>query len=107
MSRKIHITIILSLMCFLALPSSLQAQIADRDMIAYTPSGRQQVGLYWKDDQGNVLGSLARLKAYTDQKRQRLVFAMNGGMYMEDRAPLGLFIQEGKLIRKLNTASGY
>jgi uncharacterized protein YigE (DUF2233 family) len=31
---------------------------------------------------------------------------MNGGMYMEDNAPLGLFIENKKVIRKLNTSKG-
>lgn len=84
-----------------------QAQLTDRDMVYFIPSGRQQVKLFWKDDRGSVLGSLLRLKAYVEGRKQRLVFAMNGGMYMEDRSPLGLFIQEGKTVRALNTRSGY
>lgn len=83
------------------------AQLSDRDMVFFTPSGKQRVQLYWKDDRGSILGSLGRLKSFVESKKQRLVFAMNGGMYMEDQSALGLFIQEGKTIRRLNNSSGY
>lgn len=31
---------------------------------------------------------------------------MNGGMYMEDRTPLGLYIENTKQLTRLNTARG-
>jgi uncharacterized protein YigE (DUF2233 family) len=31
---------------------------------------------------------------------------MNGGMYQQDNSPLGLFIQENKTLKPLNTSSG-
>lgn len=68
---------------------------------------KQDLQLYWKDDNGNILGSIGRLGQYVNSKQRTLVFAMNGGMYKEDQAPLGLFIQQGRLITKLNTSSGY
>ena len=89
----------------LALP--VKAQLTDADMITYTPSGKEKVQLFWKDEQGKVLGSLGRVKSYAERRKQKLVFAMNGGMYMEDRSPLGLFIHNGETVRKLNTRKGY
>ncbi|WP_118975804.1 phosphodiester glycosidase family protein [Taibaiella koreensis] len=82
-------------------------QIADSEMISFTPSAGQQLRLYWKDDQGRVIGSLGRLKDYTAAKKQKLVFAMNGGMYTEDRSPLGLFIQDSKTLKARNIKKGY
>ncbi len=84
-----------------------RCQVAETDMITFIPSARQKVQLFWKDEQGRILGSLGNVKSFTERKKQRLAFAMNGGMYMEDRSPLGLFIQEGKIIRKLNAGQGY
>ena len=83
------------------------AQLSDNDMVAFIPTATQHVSLYWKDDKGNILGSLMRLKQYTESKKQPLVFAMNGGMYTEERMPQGLFIQSGKVIEKLNSGNGY
>lgn len=68
---------------------------------------KQDLQLYWKDDKGSILGSIGRLRQYLNGKQRTLVFAMNGGMYKEDQAPLGLFIQQGRLITKLNISSGY
>ena len=68
---------------------------------------KQNLKLYWKDDNNQPFKSLQGLKAWLDKKGQKLVFAMNGGMYKTDNAPLGLFIEETKIIRPLNTRSGY
>jgi uncharacterized protein YigE (DUF2233 family) len=63
----------------------------------------QNIQLFWKNDTGHI-GSIKNLKALVESKKQKLIFAMNGGMYMEDHSPLGLFIQDHELIRKLNTS---
>lgn len=52
--------------------------------------------LYWKDASGIPYGSLGKLKTTLAAQGQELQFAMNGGMYMKDQSPQGLFIQEGK-----------
>jgi uncharacterized protein YigE (DUF2233 family) len=106
MFTKIRISVFLILLFSIGTPLAIKAQILQQDMISFVPEGKQKVRLYWKDDQGKLLGSLGKLKTFAEQRRQRLVFAMNGGMYLEDRAPLGLFIQEGKTIRSLNKAKG-
>ena len=107
MYRNISSLLFCIIFILLVNTNTVCAQLADKDMIAFTPAATQQVGLYWKDDVGKILGSLARLKQYTATKKRRLIFAMNAGMYMEDRSPLGLFIQNGKTIKQLNTRSGY
>jgi uncharacterized protein YigE (DUF2233 family) len=62
--------------------------------------------LYWKNDKGQQFNSIANLKTWVESKNKKLVFAMNGGMYMEDRSPLGLYIENSKQLRRLNTAHG-
>jgi uncharacterized protein YigE (DUF2233 family) len=62
--------------------------------------------LYWKNDKNEQFNSIARLKTWVESKNKKLLFAMNGGMYMEDRAPLGLYIENSKQLRRLNTARG-
>lgn len=106
MFNKIRIPVFLMLLLSMSLPLTIMAQILDQDIVSFVPEGKQKVRLYWKDNHGNLLGSLGKLKAFTELHKQHLVFAMNGGMYVEDRAPLGLFIQEGKTIRSLNKAKG-
>ena len=59
--------------------------------------------MYNLDDSGHALGNIGKLKAFVEAKGQHLRFAMNGGMYMEDLRPLGLYIENGRTIRKLIT----
>lgn len=66
---------------------------------------KQKLQLYWKDNSGQTFKSLGNLKNWLAQKNQELVFAMNAGMYKEDNVPLGLFIQQHKIITALNKRS--
>jgi uncharacterized protein YigE (DUF2233 family) len=61
------------------------------------------IKFFWHNDEGKVFGSIDNLKKYVEQSGQTLRFAMNGGMYTEDRRPLGLYIQDGKVLAPLNT----
>ena len=64
--------------------------------------------LFNKDDSGRAIGNIGRLKALVEARGQHLRFAMNGGMYMEDLSPLGLYVENGKQLRKLITRTeGY
>lgn len=88
---------------------AFQQQRDDPNILSYTADPKKQhLALHWKDDKGQIIGSLGRMNAWTQSRGRQLLFAMNGGMYMEDRAPLGLYIENGRTLRPLNrrTASG-
>lgn len=78
-------------------------------MLAYTVDPKKQSIVFcWKDPQGQPYGNFVRLQAQLALEHRRLVFAMNGGMYTETQAPLGLYIENGKQLRALNrTVNGY
>ncbi|MBL7983468.1 MAG: phosphodiester glycosidase family protein [Flavobacteriales bacterium] len=63
------------------------------------------ITMHWADDSGKALGNIGRLKAIVEAKGRHLRFAMNGGMYMEDLRPLGLYMENGRTVRKLITAT--
>jgi len=65
-----------------------------------------EIRMYWKDDKGNILGSIGNLKQYAEQKGNTLLYACNGGMYMQNQAPLGYYIEQGKILQKVNTKTG-
>jgi uncharacterized protein YigE (DUF2233 family) len=65
-----------------------------------------EIRMYWKDDNGKMLGSLGNLKNYTAEKGEKLLYACNGGMYMQNRVPLGYYMQDGKTLQKINTKTG-
>jgi uncharacterized protein YigE (DUF2233 family) len=53
---------------------------------------QQQIKLYCRDNNGIPFKSIANLKTFVEAKNQKLVFAMNGGMYKKDNWPQGLFV---------------
>lgn len=67
---------------------------------------KEALKFYWKNDKGAVIGNFANLKSYVESKGNTLEFAMNGGMYMQNQAPLGLYIEEGKTLASINARSG-
>lgn len=67
---------------------------------------KQQVRFFYQDEHGEPYRSIQNLKQALEQQKTVLEFAMNGGMYMEDNSPLGLYIEEGKTIKRINRKSG-
>ncbi len=65
----------------------------------------QELKLYWKDDKGQQLNTFERLRQWQLAQGKELVFAMNGGMFTQQYAPLGLYVAQGKTVVKLNTAN--
>jgi len=66
----------------------------------------QDLRLFWGGPEGQVLGSFARIDAMLAERGERLVFAMNAGMYHADRAPVGLYVEGGALRARLVTREG-
>jgi uncharacterized protein YigE (DUF2233 family) len=66
----------------------------------------QNLGLFWKGKDGKVLGNFEALEKELKGENQHLLFAMNAGMYTQDQAPLGLYIEKGKTLHPLNTQEG-
>lgn len=92
---------------FLLLVYRVQGQDnVGNDRILACAVSADKIQLYWKDDRGVILGSLANLERYVISRKQQLLFAMNAGMYQENRSPLGLFIYRHQVLRQLNKASG-
>ncbi len=66
---------------------------------------KQDIKIYWKDDKQENFKSILNLKSWLNNKHQRLLFAMNGGMYKQDNSPQGLFIENQKEVTPLDTAN--
>ncbi|WBO86139.1 phosphodiester glycosidase family protein [Hymenobacter yonginensis] len=67
---------------------------------------RQHLRLFWLDEQRRPLRSLGRLRRWLADRGDTLEFAMNGGMFRPGNAPLGLYIENGRLITPLDTGAG-
>ncbi|WP_300977806.1 phosphodiester glycosidase family protein [Flavobacterium sp.] len=79
----------------------------NKDFVVYkTNAKNQNVYFFWKDDKNKILKSIGNLKKYTNQNKQKLLFATNGGMYTIGNVPKGLYIENFKKLKALDTLSG-
>ncbi|SDR40620.1 Uncharacterized protein YigE, DUF2233 family [Rhizobiales bacterium GAS113] len=65
---------------------------------------RYELKLFLRGADGEPYGGFDRLTQ--SQEGARLVFAMNGGMYDKDRLPIGLYVEDGRILKGANTANG-
>ncbi len=61
---------------------------------------------YLNGEDGKPYGTFKRLAAAVRKQDETLVFAMNGGMYHDDRSAVGLYIEGGKQLQKININKG-
>ncbi|MGG9963144.1 phosphodiester glycosidase family protein [Ferruginibacter sp. SUN106] len=81
--------------------------ITDANFITYiVDAQKQNIKLYWKDEANKNFSSIQNLNQWVEKNNQKLLFAMNGGMYTTDGSPQGLYIENEKLLSPLDTASG-
>ncbi len=69
-------------------------------------AGKDEIRLAWRGRDGKPLRSLAALEQSLGREGSQVRFAMNAGMYDEEGAPIGLFIEEGEERKSLNTRKG-
>lgn len=67
---------------------------------------KERLRLFLKDDLGQPFKRFERLNAWLQPRGQKLVFAMNGGMYERDFSPVGLFVADSQQVTSLNTTNG-
>lgn len=68
----------------------------------------QELKLYWKAKDGKPFGNFRRLQDELNLEDKELVFAMNGGMYLKDQSPQGLYIENGVELKAIDKkAEGY
>lgn len=67
---------------------------------------KQKLSFYWKDDKDQTFKSIANLKNWLETKDEKLIFAMNGGMFNSNNSPQGLFIQNQQTLVPIDTTSG-
>lgn len=60
------------------------------------------VRMAWKDGKGYIISNIKNLKELLAGRGQKLVCAMNGGMYTKEQGPCGLYIENGVTKHSLN-----
>ena len=109
MSKKVKIWLIFVILTAVLTIVRLfgQDKLEDDRLITFIVQPEQDViKMYWKDDDGNRLKSIGRLQEWLASKNQQLIFAMNGGMYLPDGTPQGLFIEDNIQKTPIDTAQG-
>ncbi len=64
------------------------------------------IRLFLNDDTGAPYGDFGPLAGALERQGERLLFAMNAGMYHKDRAPVGLYLEDGVEKKKISTRNG-
>jgi len=81
-----------------------EQEISDSRFVTHVVDLKKQtLKFYSKNDQGVNFGNHHNLKKDLKKKNQNLVFAMNGGMYLKDGSPQGLYIEKGIIKTKMDT----
>ncbi len=58
---------------------------------------------FWRDSDGTFFGSIANVSARLHQRGERLFCASNAGIFGKDLRPLGLYVENGQVLRRINT----
>lgn len=64
------------------------------------------IRLFLNNLEGEPYGHFNYVNGALKEKGERLAFAMNAGMYHEDRSPVGLYVEAGEEITPANTNDG-
>ena len=68
---------------------------------------KQNIDFYYKDPKSSAnYSSIKNLRNAVKAKGEKLVFAINAGMFVKDKSPKGLYIEDYKMIKPLDTLTG-
>jgi uncharacterized protein YigE (DUF2233 family) len=67
---------------------------------------KDHIGLYNLNSDGQAYGGFANLIADLTAESKQLTFAMNAGMFDQNLKAIGYYVEDGKLIKKLNRRGG-
>jgi uncharacterized protein YigE (DUF2233 family) len=106
------VTLCVVVLLFLAAPAAAQAEPCRRESFAgasyvvcsFDPA-KENLRMFWRSDSGNPYRTFAALATDLEAKGKSLRFAMNGGMYQDDLRPVGLYVENGRVLTPANTAT--
>jgi len=82
------------------------ATIENARYVICTFDARDGIELFLRDGSGATLGQFDRVRDALAKRGRTLLFAMNAGMYHEDRSPVGLYVENGRELKRISTADG-
>ncbi|ABG30346.1 hypothetical protein CEP88_13410 [Roseobacter denitrificans] len=69
-------------------------------------AGEDQLDLFLRDDAGDIYGQFTSVDRALSEHGEKLVFAMNAGMYHDDRSPVGHYVENGEEIMRVIPNAG-
>ncbi|WP_153395711.1 phosphodiester glycosidase family protein [Chryseobacterium vaccae] len=103
---KLNTVFYLSLLFFILLSCKEKIGNEENFVIYQVDPQKQNIRMYWKDGKNEIIRSLNNLENYTASQNEKLIFAMNGGMFDPDYAPKGLYIENFKTLHPIDTSKG-
>ena len=108
----IRLMLILAVLAFAATASAGEAcrkvqHLGDGYTVCTFDPAHYDVQIFQNDRNGKPYGSFRALEMDLRQERVYVRFAMNGGMYLDDQSPVGLFIENGREVKAINTNKGW
>lgn len=95
---KLPILVTLFFAIYFLVPKTTFSQ--NVNFISFTANlKKDSIKFFYKNKSGEKYNTFENIKS---QIIGQLVFAMNGGMFLDDYSPCGLYVENGKLIRNLN-----
>ncbi len=82
------------------------AKIEDARYVVCEFKFSDTIELFLRDGAGATLGQFDRVRETLAARGRQLVFAMNAGMYHEDRSPVGLYVENGRELKRVSTSDG-
>ena len=99
--KKTLITLLL--LSSIILYAFMQDTVYANKIISYTTSPKN-ISFYHNNAKGIPYSNFKTLQTYLSSQNKHLKFAMNGGMYLRDLSPQGLYIEKGKQIKNVDRA---
>jgi len=100
--KKYSISLIVTLSVLLGI-KAVRIDSTDDKLISYIVDlDNTELRMFHLDNNGIPLGNFTSLKSLVESNNQTLKFAMNGGMYLKDQSPQGLYIENGEIKNALN-----
>ncbi|HKJ62781.1 MAG TPA: phosphodiester glycosidase family protein [Hyphomicrobiales bacterium] len=88
-------------------PCEILTSTGESFLICRFDPHKDEIRLFLRDGEGDYYRHFRRLETALESRGETLRFAMNAGMYHEDRSPVGLYIENGERLKTANTNDGY
>jgi uncharacterized protein YigE (DUF2233 family) len=81
---------------------SFRMKFKNKTFDVYAVEDIRSIQMFWKDANSSIYQRFSRVNAQVEKEGRVLKMATNGGIYMKDNSPLGLYVEQGVQRKKIN-----